>query len=414
MGEDTDESAGDPFAGWPAAESAAVIEDAPQDGASVEHVRGEVEVPDGYTVLEGHAARQSPLGRSRRLALQRRRHEPDAAERARCARARRASPRTRSRSCRSRERSSCRSQRWRSRRRAATRASSRSARSCAETRRTSTTSPPSARPGLQLAGIETGVPVSFGVLTVETVEQAEARDRQGRPRRCARRSRWPTCSPGSGRAPGSSCSSRYNPARDEQDLRNLWEEAGFGTTARTRWWRRSAASTRTCSASACCSRARPRAPTSAPAASRAARCRRPSSRTPEPASTPQPLVGARLRTGLILRRGGRPRQLDASELGRARRSAREARRRDRRRDDARLLRRRRAHAPARASARMFRREGITRRRRARGAPDRAARRGRARAEPRRGRVDRPLAGRATRSSASPGSASPPSRSSSSA
>src|SRR5207247_4897674 len=29
--------------------------------------------------------------------------------------------------------------------------------------------------GLQLAGIETGVPVSFGVLTVETVEQAEAR-----------------------------------------------------------------------------------------------------------------------------------------------------------------------------------------------------------------------------------------------
>ncbi len=29
--------------------------------------------------------------------------------------------------------------------------------------------------GLQLAGIETGVPVAFGVLTVETVEQAEAR-----------------------------------------------------------------------------------------------------------------------------------------------------------------------------------------------------------------------------------------------
>ena len=29
--------------------------------------------------------------------------------------------------------------------------------------------------GLQLAGIETGVPVSFGVLTTETIEQAEAR-----------------------------------------------------------------------------------------------------------------------------------------------------------------------------------------------------------------------------------------------
>ena len=29
--------------------------------------------------------------------------------------------------------------------------------------------------GLQLAAIETGVPVAFGVLTVETLEQAEAR-----------------------------------------------------------------------------------------------------------------------------------------------------------------------------------------------------------------------------------------------
>jgi 6,7-dimethyl-8-ribityllumazine synthase len=29
--------------------------------------------------------------------------------------------------------------------------------------------------GLQLAAIETGIPVSFGVLTVETTEQAEAR-----------------------------------------------------------------------------------------------------------------------------------------------------------------------------------------------------------------------------------------------
>ena len=29
--------------------------------------------------------------------------------------------------------------------------------------------------GLQLAGLETGVPVAFGVLTVDTAEQAEAR-----------------------------------------------------------------------------------------------------------------------------------------------------------------------------------------------------------------------------------------------
>ena len=34
--------------------------------------------------------------------------------------------------------------------------------------------------GLQLAAIETGVPVAFGVLTTETIEQAEARiDRVG-------------------------------------------------------------------------------------------------------------------------------------------------------------------------------------------------------------------------------------------
>ncbi|HZT84521.1 MAG TPA: 6,7-dimethyl-8-ribityllumazine synthase [Gaiellaceae bacterium] len=33
--------------------------------------------------------------------------------------------------------------------------------------------------GLQLAGLETGVPVAFGVLTVETAEQAEARTEKG-------------------------------------------------------------------------------------------------------------------------------------------------------------------------------------------------------------------------------------------
>jgi 6,7-dimethyl-8-ribityllumazine synthase len=64
VGEDTDESAGDPFEGWPAAQSAAVIEDAPPDGASVEHVRGEVDVPAGYTVLEG-----TPLGHRRSVGI---------------------------------------------------------------------------------------------------------------------------------------------------------------------------------------------------------------------------------------------------------------------------------------------------------------------------------------------------------
>ena len=54
---------GDPFEGWPAAESAAVIEDIPAD-VSVEHVRGEIEVPDGYTVLEG-----APLGDRRSVGV---------------------------------------------------------------------------------------------------------------------------------------------------------------------------------------------------------------------------------------------------------------------------------------------------------------------------------------------------------
>jgi 6,7-dimethyl-8-ribityllumazine synthase len=64
VGEDTQESAEDPFEGWPAPESSAVIEEAPSDGASVEHVRGEVEVPDGFTILEG-----TPLGARRSVGV---------------------------------------------------------------------------------------------------------------------------------------------------------------------------------------------------------------------------------------------------------------------------------------------------------------------------------------------------------
>ena len=80
--EPPEEANGDPFEGWPAADSAAVIEDIPAD-VSVEHVRGETPHFD-YVAAE-----------------------------------------------------------------------------CAS--------------GLQLAGIETGVPVAFGVLTVDNVAQAEAR-----------------------------------------------------------------------------------------------------------------------------------------------------------------------------------------------------------------------------------------------
>ena len=67
--------------------------------------------------------------------------------------------------------------------------------------------------GIQLAGLETGVPVSFGVLTCDTREQAEERSGGARGNKGAEavrpRSRWRTCSracaprpdPGSGLAP---------------------------------------------------------------------------------------------------------------------------------------------------------------------------------------------------------------------
>ena len=54
----------DAFEGWPSAESSTVIEDAPVEGVSVEHVRGEIDVPDGYTVLEG-----TPLGKRRSVGV---------------------------------------------------------------------------------------------------------------------------------------------------------------------------------------------------------------------------------------------------------------------------------------------------------------------------------------------------------
>src|SRR5215831_13645343 len=54
----------DPFAAWPAPETGAVIEDLPEEGESVEHVEGEIEVPDGYEVIEGN-----PSGRKRSVAV---------------------------------------------------------------------------------------------------------------------------------------------------------------------------------------------------------------------------------------------------------------------------------------------------------------------------------------------------------
>ena len=172
--EDTDESLGDPFEGWPAAESSAVIEDSPPDGMSVEHVRGEVDVPDGYTVLEG-----TPLGNRRSVGVvvsrfnggvtnRMLRSALDALIEAGVSQdaitvmpvpgafelplAAMALAKTRRYACIVALGAIVRGD---------TPHFDFVASECAS--------------GLQLAGIETGVPVSFGVLTVENIEQAEAR-----------------------------------------------------------------------------------------------------------------------------------------------------------------------------------------------------------------------------------------------
>jgi 6,7-dimethyl-8-ribityllumazine synthase len=174
VGEDTDESPGDPFEGWPAAESAAVIEESSAEGPSVEHVRGEVEVPDGFTVLEG-----TPLGNRRSVGVVVSRFNggvtnrmlqtaldtlleagvsqdsitvmpvPGAFELPLAAMA---LAKTRRYACIVALGAVVRGE---------TPHFDYVASECAS--------------GLQLAGIETGVPVAFGVLTVDTVDQAEAR-----------------------------------------------------------------------------------------------------------------------------------------------------------------------------------------------------------------------------------------------
>ena len=174
VGEDTEESVEDPFQSWPAAESAAVIEEAPDDGPSVEHVRGEIDVPDGFTILEG-----TPLGARRSVGvvvsrfsggltnrlLQNALEALDAAGVAQDSitvmpvpgafelpLAAMALAKTRRYACIVALGAIVRGE---------TPHFDYVAAECAS--------------GLQLAAIETGVPVSFGVLTVENVDQAEAR-----------------------------------------------------------------------------------------------------------------------------------------------------------------------------------------------------------------------------------------------
>jgi 6,7-dimethyl-8-ribityllumazine synthase len=169
----------DPFAEWPEPESGAVVEDAPEEGTSVEHVEGEIDVPDGYTVIEG-----MPLGRRRSVAvvvsrfnggltnrmlslaldaLEEAEVEPDAVTVVpvpgafELPLAAMALAKTRRYAC----------------------VVALGAIVRGETPHFDYVASEAAS-GLQLAAIETGVPVAFGVLTVETVEQGEARiDRAG-------------------------------------------------------------------------------------------------------------------------------------------------------------------------------------------------------------------------------------------
>ena len=165
---------GDPFEGWPQAQSAAVIEDTPAEGVSVDHVRGEIDVPDGYTVIEG-----TPTGRRRSVAVvvsrfnggltnRMLRRALDALEEAGVAQdaitvmpvpgafelplAAMALAKTRRYAC----------------------VVALGAVVRGETAHFDYVAGEAAS-GLQLAGIETGIPVAFGLLTVENVEQAEAR-----------------------------------------------------------------------------------------------------------------------------------------------------------------------------------------------------------------------------------------------
>jgi len=178
--ENVETSEEDLFAGWPQAASAEVIEDEPGvEDEPVQHVAGEIEVPDGYTVLEG-----TPSGHRRSVAVVVSRfnggltnrmlhHAIAALEEAGVAQdavtivpvpgafelplTAMALAKTRRYAC----------------------IVALGAIVRGETPHFDFVASEAAS-GLQLAAIETGVPVAFGVLTVDTVEQGEARiDRAG-------------------------------------------------------------------------------------------------------------------------------------------------------------------------------------------------------------------------------------------
>jgi 6,7-dimethyl-8-ribityllumazine synthase len=164
----------DPFAAWPQAESAEVIEDAPEAGETVQHVAGEIDVPDGYTVLEG-----TPSGHRRSVAVVVSRYNGGLTNRMIAV------------AIETLEEAGVSSEAVTIMPVPGAFELPLAAMALAKTRRYACVvalgavvrgeTPHfdyvagEAASGLQLAAIETGVPVAFGVLTTETVEQAEAR-----------------------------------------------------------------------------------------------------------------------------------------------------------------------------------------------------------------------------------------------
>ena len=170
----SEEPADDPFASWPQPEGAEVIEDVPESGESLQHVAGEIDVPDGYAVLEG-----TPSGHRRSVAVVVSRYNGGVTNRMLAV------------AIETLEEAGVSSEAVTIMPVPGAFELPIAAMALAKTRRYACVvalgavvrgeTPhfdyiaAEAASGLQLAAIETGVPVAFGVLTVDTNEQAEAR-----------------------------------------------------------------------------------------------------------------------------------------------------------------------------------------------------------------------------------------------
>jgi len=164
----------DPFSAWPHTESAETSEEAPEPGPIAEHAAGEIDVPDGYTMLEGQ-----PSGHRRSVAVVVSRYNAGLTNR------------MLARAIDALEEAGVSSDAVTIMPVPGAFELPLAAMALAKTRRYACVvalgaivrgeTPhfdyiaSEAASGLQLAAIETGVPVAFGVLTVDSVEQAEER-----------------------------------------------------------------------------------------------------------------------------------------------------------------------------------------------------------------------------------------------